>query len=72
MTTIVMMAVLALGLSMVPGGPARAELVLVEQAYELPPSRLQLPANAGPGDSIRVQPCADCPRVSLRVSPGTK
>lgn len=63
---------LALTLALALASPARAEIVLVEQAYELIPSRLQLPANPAPGDSLRLRPCADCPQVSLRVSTRTQ
>lgn len=63
---------LILFLSLALAGPVRAELVLVEQAYELTPSQLQLPANAAPGDSLRLRPCADCPQVSLRLSSRTQ
>jgi hypothetical protein len=64
--------VLIPGFAMAPAGAARADMVLVEQAYELRPSGLQLPADAKPGDRLGIQPCAGCPRVSLRVASGTQ
>jgi hypothetical protein len=72
LTTLVMTLALTLGFAVAPSGAARADMVLVEQAYELPPSGLQLPADAKPGDRLGIRPCAGCPRVSLKVAPGTQ